>query len=349
MSTRDALLHAILTNPADFMPRLVYADWLEEQGDPQAELFRLQYALTQSADVAGRRPLEAKQQQLLDAGAPPAVVPVTNSIGMQLALFPPGEFWMGSPETELERFETETLRRVRITQPVFFGIHEVTQGEFQQVMGYNPSFFRPGDRVGAVRDTTRFPVEMVSWFDAVEFCNRLSQREDLVCFYDLTTNERVTNGSIEDAHVATSGGTGYRLPTNAEWEYACRAGTTTVFHFGDQFDPRRANVEGGYPYGAPRQEPHLGRSAPVGSYPPNAFGLYDMHGNVLEWCQDWVVYDTGERAPIENPFGPNPSKYRSVRGGSWYRYPWRTRAACPFRNAEFGHDRETGFRIVRFA
>jgi len=196
-------------------------------------------------------------------------VEITNSIGMKLALIPAGEFLMGSPESEEDRYDGEHQHKVRITKPFYLGVYEVTQAEYEKVMVENPSYDK-----GATN-----PVEMVSWDDATEFCKRLSTKE----------------------------GRTYRLPTEAEWEYACRAGTTTKYSFGDD-----AASLGKYAW-------YLDNSAlkahPVGEKKANAWGLHDMHGNVWEWCQDW--YGGYPVAEVTNPRGPEEATSRVFRGGCW--------------------------------
>jgi formylglycine-generating enzyme required for sulfatase activity len=202
-----------------------------------------------------------------------------NSVGMKLVTVPKGKFKMGSLEAETGRDSDEgPQHEVEITQPFQMGAYEVTQEEYQKVMGTNPSYFSAGGG-GAARvagmDTKRFPVENVSWDDAQAFCRKLSE---------LPAEKKA--------------GRSYRLPTEAEWEHACRAGTTTAFHYGASLTSTQANMYGLSPYGGAKAGPNLQRTEKVGSYRPNAFGLYDMHGNVLEWCQDWfdtTYYRTGPR------------------------------------------------------
>jgi formylglycine-generating enzyme required for sulfatase activity len=216
---------------------------------------------------------------------------LTNSIGMKLVLIPPGEFQMGSPEDEKDRYSDEgPQHRVRLTQPFYLGVHEVTQGEYERVTGTNPSHFM----TVSGQDPSRFPVEKVSWEDAVEFCRKLSA----------LPAER-------------SAGREYRLPTEAEWEYACRAGTTTPFHFGSVLNGREANCDGNYPYGTSEKGPHLKRTTTVGSYSANGFGLYDMHGNLWEWCSDWYDEKYYANSPVDDPQGPALGSRRVGRGGCW--------------------------------
>jgi len=226
-------------------------------------------------------------------------VETQNSIGMALKLIPPAEFLMGSSGADIAATANAAMsdyelgygfleypqHRVRISQPFYMGVYEVTQQEWQTVMGSNPSHFQ-GDQSDVKNlDTTRFPVETVSWYDAVEFCNRLSEREGKTPCYQLSSIER-SDGAIKSAIVSFLSGTGYRLPTEAEWEYSCRGGTTSAFHFGNVLNGTQANVDGTSPYGTSSKGPDLERTTRVGSYAGNAFGLFDMHGNVKEWCQD---------------------------------------------------------------
>lgn len=253
---------------------------------------------------------------------------VTNSIGMKLTLIPAGEFLMGSPESEEGHYRDSTRHRVRITHPFYLGVYEVTQGEYEQVMGKgtNPSHNSPkgwGKNRVKELDTSRLPVEQVTWEEAVEFCRALSARPE---------EERA--------------GRRYRLPTEAEWEYACRAGTETPFHFGKELNGREANCHGGLPYGTSVKGPWLQRTTISGSYKPNAFGLYDMHGNVGEWCQDWYDGEYYGNSPVDDPPGPQMGKHRVIRGGGSDMNALACRSAC--RNADLpsGRSQSTGFRIA---
>ena len=250
-------------------------------------------------------------------------VEMTNSIGMKLVLIPPGEFMMGSPKELIEE-ELKThgdnpwykdhlagewpQHRVRITKPFYFGVYVVTQGEYQQVMGNNPSEFSAGgkskDKV-AGQDTKRFPVETVSWDNAVEFCRKLSEMPE----------EKGT-------------GRTYCLPSETQWEYACRAGNTGRYSFSsdanaipNEFDEKAISDYGWF------GDNSDGRTHAVGLKRANAWGLRDIQGNVLEWCQDWYDKDSCTKSATDNPVGASGGSYRVFRGGSWRYAAWFCRSA----------------------
>ena len=205
---------------------------------------------------------------------------------------PVGSFLMGSPTNEVGRFSDESPQTtVTFTFPLWMGPYPVKQQDFQSVMGINPS--------GFTGDLTR-PVETVTWEDATNYCAHRTQQE-------------LASGKIPS-------GFQYRLPTEAEWEYACRAGTTTMFNYGD--DPSYLNLTNHAWYTANSAE----TTHPVGQKPPNAWGLYDMHGNVWEWCQDW--YDSYPGGSVTNPKGPAVGTSRVLRGGSWDDTAPFCRSAC---------------------
>ena len=244
---------------------------------------------------------------------------------LDMVAIPGGSFVMGSPNTETQRFDSAGPQRTVNISPFFMGKYEVTQAQYQAVMGNNPSAFK-----GAKR-----PVEQVSWNKAVEFCQKLSQKT----------------------------GKTYRLPSEAAWEYACRAGTTTPFYFGETITPDLVNYDGNNPYGAAPKGLYRKQTTDVGSFPPNAFGLYDMHGNVWEWCadlwhpnyqgasQDGRVWDESSNDNLDqsNDLLVKTENYNNPialrRGGSWYSNP----SDCPsaIRNVAPGNAYGgSGFRVV---
>ncbi len=236
--------------------------------------------------------------------------------GMTLVGIPAGTFTMGSPSGESGRDGDEKQHRVTLTRGFLMSATEVTQAQYEAVMGSNPSEFKGASR----------PVEMVSWYDAVRFCNALSEREGLTAAYRIS-GENVTWNLDAD---------GYRLPTEAEWEYACRAGTTTRFHSGNS-DSDLELV--GWYSGNSGEQTH-----DVGTKQPNAWGLYDMHGNVWEWCWDWYGDYGGS---VTDPAGPRSGSRRVLRGGSWYFLAQHCRSANRYRFNPDGRDSSFGFRVVR--
>ncbi|HAX86927.1 MAG TPA: formylglycine-generating enzyme family protein [Cyanobacteria bacterium UBA11370] len=246
-----------------------------------------------------------------------------NGVTLEMVAIPGGTFLMGSPDTEERHRESESPQHEVTVKSFFMGKYPVTQAQWQAVaslpqinqeLNPNPSRFKGADR----------PVEQVSWYDAVEFCARLSQ-----------LSKRP-----------------YRLPSEAEWEYACRAGTTTPFHFGETISTELANYHGNYTYGKGVKGEYRGETSPVGSFEvANEFGLYDMHGNVWEWCADsWHGDYKGApedgSAWIEEGKDENENSYRLLRGGSWFNSP-----GCRSASRNYGHPGDrfsylVGFRVV---
>jgi formylglycine-generating enzyme required for sulfatase activity len=245
--------------------------------------------------------------------------PLSSYLVPELVDIPAGSFRMGSPESELVRYSDEPQHTVTISHAFKMGKYEVTQAEYQSVMGVNPSYF-PGD-------LTR-PVETVSWLNASNYCCRLT--------------------ACEARAGRLPGGWVYRLPTEAEWEYACRAGTATPFHYGNELRSGMANFDGRYeylvgdPYHYNSSGIYLGTTA-VGSYGANAWGLYDMHGNVWEWCLDWGGTYAGS---VTDPTGPSTGSDRVVRGGGWGYGADYCRSA--YRSGIYPGDRDgrLGFRVA---
>ena len=235
---------------------------------------------------------------------------LTNSIGMKLVLIPRGKFMMGSPESEQGRKEDENQHEVTISKDYYLGVYEVTQAQYEKVMDKNPSHFQ-GAIVG--NENADLPVENVSWDDAVEFCKKLSELPD---------EKKV--------------GRVYRLPTEAEWEYSCRAGSKTAYSFDDEEGLLSE-------YGWFRRN-SSDRTHTVGLLEPNAWGLYDMHGNVWEWCSDW--YEEYPKGAVSDPTGAKEGSLRVDRGGSWRYEAAVCRSAIRLRvNPSFRDDR-SGFRVA---
>ena len=236
---------------------------------------------------------------------------ITNSIGMKLVLVPKGTFMMGSPESEEGRDKNdETQHEVTISKDYYLGVYEVTQAQYEKVMGKNPSHFQ-GAIVG--NENADLPVENVSWDDAVEFYKKLSELPD-----------------------EKKAGRVYRLPTEAEWEYGCRAGSKTAYTFDDE--------EGLLPeYGWFRRNSSQ-RTHTVGLLEPNAWGLYDMHGNVVEWCSDW--YGEYPKGAVSDPTGPRKGGNRVARGGSWYFDAAVCRSSIRYLGSPSDRFSRYGFRVA---
>ena len=260
---------------------------------------------------------------------------ITNIIGMKLVLIPKGTFMMGSPKTEKGRVQDETQHQVTISKDYYLGVTEVTQEQYEKVMGTNPSNFQGNKIEGS---SSNHPVDRVSWEDAVEFCKKLSELPE-----------------------EKGAGRVYRLPTEAEWEYACRAGSKTAYSFGDN-----SRDLGNYAwFGNNSGSKELDSAAilkdtpqrymdtlvsarcathPVGEKKANAWGLYDMHGNVWEWCSDW--YGGYPKGAVSDPVGPIQGSRRVDRGGSWLLEAARCRLAIRFRRLPSVREYDLGFRVA---
>ena len=274
----------------------------------------------------------------------------SQSTGLKTVIIEAGDFQMGSPLDEAGRKAEEILHDVQISHTFLLGTYEVTQGQFEEVMEFAPSHFtRKSHGKEKVRrlDTSDFPVEQVSWFDSISFCNRLSARDGYRPYYRMTDIEH-DGKSITHATVVVDGGNGYRLPTEAEWEYACRASSRHRFHFGVKADNRKANLQSRtiVVYGSSINN-SLKRAAKTGSYKPNAWGLYDMHGNVAEWCWDWYGEDYYVESLRQDPQGPDSGRHRVVRGGSWLLNESGCRSASRFYLTADQCKYFAGFRVAR--
>jgi formylglycine-generating enzyme required for sulfatase activity len=308
----------------------------------------------------GEEPRQPQKEIAVDLG---------GNVNLKMVLIPAGAFTMGSRESAedtaaffnkldgVDHLKAAFLQRehpqhrVRITKPFYLGIYHVTRGQFRQFVndtayktaaekGEKPGGYGwDGDkkigfnekyswRNAGFEQTDEHPVVNVSWNDAVAFCKWLSRKE----------------------------GETYRLPTEAEWEYACRAGTTTRYYSGD--DPETlAKVGNVADATAKKKFPHWKYTikgsdgyvftSPVGSFKPNAFGLYDMHGNASQWCADWYGADYYAASPANDPTGPDSGHYHVLRGGSWFTGPSSARSAERYSRAPEGLGCENGFRVAR--
>lgn len=303
----DGILKGMALEPKDRSPTV--QEWLKLFSSPPLPIFHFEVVtVDRQGKITNRRQHQA-QYFVEDLG---------NGVSLEMVSIPGGTFLMGSPETEEERRESASPQHKVNLSSFYMGKYPVTQVQWQAIAALpqvNQSLVPdPSDLKG-----TNLPVEHVSWYDAVEFCARLSRQT----------------------------GREYRLPREAEWEYACRAGTTTPFYFGETITPDLANYRGNYTYGAGSKGIFREQTTDVGSFPPNPFGLYDMHGNVWEWCADcW--HDSYQGAPSDgSAWDENNNQYRLMRGGSWYVIPASCR--CAYRSIYDPGDRRgngIGFRVV---
>ena len=241
---------------------------------------------------------------------------------------PGGTFTMGSPAGEPGRDSDEGPQRQVTVSGFYLGKFQVTQQEYEEVMGNNPSHFRGSN----------LPVEMVNWFDAVEYCNRRSRNEGLTPVYtvDGTGNNRTVTWNTN--------ANGYRLPTEAEWEYACRAGTATPFFTGNNITTTQANYNGNDPYNNNARGESREQTTPIGIFPANGWGLHDMHGNVHEWC--WDRYGDYPGGPQTDPTGVSSGINRVLRGASWFSSGRFVRSAYRANRDPSYQSNYVGFRLV---
>jgi formylglycine-generating enzyme required for sulfatase activity len=278
-----------------------------EPEKPHLQEFRFETITVNAQGEEVKRATHAAWQELLDLG---------HGITLEMVSIPAGTFLMGSRENEEGRYANESQQTKVAVEAFWMGKFPVTQAQWEAVMSaekplwdlrqnINPSRFKGANR----------PIENVSWYDAIGFCQRLSRRT----------------------------GQHYRLPTEAEWEYACRAGTLTPFYFGETITPELANYNGNYPYASAPKGRYRQETTEVGLFPPNAFGLYDMHGNVWEWCQNVTDGDDIPAALFESSRDATQVK----RGGSWFGLARSCRSANRFSGAPGNRHDGLGFRLVR--
>ncbi len=295
MTAPDDILAGIEADP-DPIRWQVLGDWLEEHDDPRrAELLRLHRLLLATCCEPDEHTQRAVWQkrivELLDLGVQPCVprrtVRFGRSVGMIFGFVPPGAFLMGSPESEPQRNIDEPQRRVTLTRGFWLAASAVTRAQWRWVTGKTTGTGKGND----------LPVAGASWDDCEAFRQKLEEKVGLR----------------------------FRLPTEAEWEYACRAGTTTPFFFGETISTDQANYFGSCVYGNGTVGIDRYEVTPADHLPPNAWGLRGMHGNVWEWCQDW--YRAYLKRDQKDPVGRRVTGYRVLRGGCWHDHPSGLRSA----------------------
>jgi sulfatase modifying factor 1 len=322
----------------------------QEAGKELVALGEIALPALRDAQAAGKD-LEIRRRAQQAARSIMRNVARSDSLGLDMCVIEAGEFEVGSPASEIGRRADESKHLVHIATPFLLGTCEVTQEEYQRVTKLNPSWFQAtegGRAQVAGQDTSRFPVERTTWYDAIQFCNLLSQQDGFAAYYGMTDVKR-EGEAIKSARVTVAGSNGYRLPTEAEWEFACRAGMTTRYHFGAMTKADKLNCKPlkSVGYGTTYQWKDLARTTKVGTYPANGFGLYDMHGNVSEWCWDWYDKDYYGRSPRDNPTGPLGGTHRTLRGGAWLFTEESCRSASRFFHAPHESKDYAGFRVAR--
>ena len=266
----------------------------------KGELFTFEVVTVNISGYITHRTQGSARQKIEDLG---------NGIKLEMVYIPGGSFLMGSPDNEEGRGASESPQHKVTLEPFYMSKYPITQEQYLTIMGKNPSQFKGGNR----------PVERVSWYDAKEFCQKLS----------------IKTGKV------------YILPSESQWEYACRVGTTTPFYFGETITSELVNYDGNYPYAYAPKEKYRQETTDVGTFPPNAFGLYNMHGNVWEWCLDFW-HDNYNGAPTDGSAwktGGNNSRLL-LRGGSWGSISSNCRSARRYFSNADNLDNNKGFRIV---
>jgi formylglycine-generating enzyme required for sulfatase activity len=294
---------------------------------PQAATAYAQAAQTGSASTTGSATREtSRAQAAASTGQQPAALR-QRPAPKGFARIEGGTFAMGSPAGEVLHQDDEVRHEVTVSS-FFMKIYEVTQEEYERVMGNNPSHAKGKN----------LPVETVNWDEAIEYCNRLSESEGLSPVYSRSGDMVIWNTKAN----------GYRLPTEAEWEYACRAGTKGPFYTGENLTTHEANYNGYRPYNKNAQGSYMNTTMPVGNYPPNPWGLYDMHGNVCEWC--WDYYTAYSQSKQTDPQGASMSnRGRVARGGGYREGGGDQRSAVRFYGEASYKLSDLGFRVARSA
>ncbi|MDR3171159.1 MAG: SUMF1/EgtB/PvdO family nonheme iron enzyme [Treponema sp.] len=308
--------------------KMTYTDGKTEEKTVEvgrAESKKLEF----SYRIAAAPVAPAPQPAAVTPVAPPTVRPAP--IPADFVKINGGTFTMGSPASEKKRLDRELQHQVTVSS-FYMGKYEVTQKEYKAIMGKNPSYFTGDNR----------PVENVSWFKAVEYCNARSRKEGLILAYT------ISGGSGDNRTVTWNrNANGYRLPTEAEWEYACRAGTTTPFSTGSTITTNQANYNWiyPYPYNNKAKGTYREMTIAVGSFAANAWGVYDLHGNVEEWCWDWYGdYSSGSQT---DPQGASSGTNRVIRGGDWFDGGQNLRSAFRALRNPSRWNNDLGFRLVR--
>jgi formylglycine-generating enzyme required for sulfatase activity len=325
------LLSACLSPNADERPAdaSVLADLIDKNTSPNApsdggsKTFQLKGTSRTQKPLPLETPKPAPVR--MEHVHPPTGDPVNqprvfqNSLGIQFTLIPAGTFMMGSTEEEKGHHTSEApLHKVTISRPFYLSIFPVTQAQYRALTGKNPSHFQR--TLGGGPD---HPVEQVTWDEAAAFCEQLQRLPE------------------ESARSRL-----YRLPTEAEWEYACRSGTSTPYAFGDSVTLQQVHFFGLDSASWKKEVTSVGKTQKVGSHPPNGWGLYDMHGNVLEWCSDWWSEEYYADSPDTDPQGPAEGWQHVVRGGSFSQFEKECRSAARMGRAPSSRLNTIGFRVA---
>jgi formylglycine-generating enzyme len=321
MNTLDGLLTGIVSEPVEETRWLVLADWLEENDNPRrSELLRMHRKLLSTCCEPEQHPERAQWHarivELIGEGVRPCVPQMTlllpGDVHMTFSFIPPGQFRMGSDHEKADLEDEKPVHKVTLTRGFFMGIHQVTQAQWKAVMDTDPSRFKGPNR----------PVERVSWEECQEFCKKLT--------------------SSLKGHATVC------LPTETEWEYVCRAGTTTEYHFGDVINTDLANYNGDLSWNGSLKGKYRKRTTTVGFFPSNAWGLFNVHGNVWEWCEDWFAPYSAEDQTDPCRTEVHSDECHVLRGGSWLHDPGFCRAASRGRYAPLRRDdfcEFCGFRV----